>query len=156
MLCSRHLQPDPLLSMTTPTPAPSPAQAARALLKQLQADYTVFRQAKPLAIGIDKQLIAKLPDVNRKTLRIALGIHTNSMRYLKVMEKATERFNLEGAVEGEVSETHRSHAAETLRERLKKEADQRRAERAAQEAEEARRQSEEKLSQLAAKFSRSR
>ena len=156
MLCSRHLQPDPKLSMTTPTPAPSPAQAARALLKQLQADYTVFRQAKPLAIGIDKQLIAKLPDVNRKTLRIALGIHTNSMRYLKVMEKATERFNLEDVADGEVSETHRTHAAEMLRERLKKEADQRRAERAAQQAEETRRQSEEKLSQLAAKFSRSR
>ena len=142
--------------MTTPTPAPSPAQAARALLKQLQADFTVFRQAKPLAIGIDKQLIARMPDVNRKTLRIALGIHTNSLRYLKVMEKATERFNLEDAVEGEVSETHRTHAAETLRERLKKEADQRRAERAAQQAEEARRQSEEKLSQLAAKFSKGR
>ena len=145
-----------MLSMTTPTPVPSPAQAARALLKQLQADFTVFRQAKPLAIGIDKQLIAKLPDVNRKTLRIALGIHTNSLRYLKVMEKATERFNLEGVAEGEVSETHRTHAADTLRERLKKEADQRRAERAAQQAEEARRQSEEKLSQLAAKFSKGR
>ena len=145
-----------MLSMTTPTPAPSPAQAARALLKQLQADYTVFRQAKPLAIGIDKQLIARLPDVNRKVLRIALGMHTNSMRYLKVMEKATERFNLEDAIDGEVSETHRAHAAETLRERLKKEAEQRRAERAAQQAEETRRQAEEKLSQLAAKFSRTR
>ena len=43
-----------------------------------------------------------------------------------------------------------------LRERLKKEADHRRAERAAQQAKETRRQSEEKLNQLAAKFSRSR
>lgn len=142
--------------MNPPNSAPSPAQAARALLKQLQADFTVFRQAKPLAIGIDKQLIARLPDVNRKVLRIALGMHTNSLRYLKSMEKATERFDLEDKADGEVSETHRSHAAQTLRERLKKEADQRRAERAAQQAEEARRQSEEKLSQLAAKFSRSR
>lgn len=145
-----------MLSMTTPTPAPSPAQAARALLKQLQADFTVFRQAKPLAIGIDKQLIARLPDINRKSLRIALGIHTNSLRYLKVMEKATERFNLDDVADGQVSETHRTHAAETLRERLKKEADQRRAARAAEQAEEARRQSEEKLNQLAAKFSKGR
>jgi ProP effector len=142
--------------MNTPNPVPSPAQAARALLKQLQADFTVFRQAKPLAIGIDKQLIARLPDVNRKVLRIALGMHTNSLRYLKAMEKATQRFDLEEKVDGEVSETHRAHAAQTLRERLKKEADQRRAERAAQQAEEARRQSEEKLNQLAAKFSRGR
>jgi ProP effector len=78
------------------------------------------------------------------------------MRYLKVMEKATERFNLEDVVDGEVSDTHRTHAAETLRERLKKEAEQRRAERAAQQAEEARLQSEEKLNQLAAKFSKGR
>jgi len=145
-----------MLSMNTPNPVPSPAQAARALLKQLQADFPVFRQAKPLSIGIDKQLIGKLPDVNRKILRIALGMHTNSTRYLKAMEKAAERYNLEGNVDGEVSETHRTHAAEVLRERQKKEAEQRRVERAAQQAEQARRQSEEKLHQLAAKFSRSR
>jgi ProP effector len=83
-------------------------------------------------------------------------MHTNSLRYLKAMEKASERYNLEGNVDGAVSETHRSHAAQTLRERQKKEAEQRRAERAAQQAEQARLQSEEKLHQLAAKFSRSR
>ena len=102
--------------MTTPTPVPSPAQAARVLLKQLQADFEVFRQAKPLAIGIDKQLIARLPDVNRKVLRIALGMHTNSLRYLKAMEKATGRFNLEGQVDGEVTETQRK--ANTINQRI--------------------------------------
>ena len=136
--------------------AAAPAPSARSLLKQLQQQFPAFRDCLPLAIGIDKQLIARLPDVNRKVLRIALGMHTNSLRYLKAMEKATERFDLEGKVDGEVTETHRSHAAQTVRERLKKEADQRRAERAAQQAEEARRQSEEKLHQLAAKFSRGR
>src|SRR5206468_3014784 len=114
------------MSMNAPNPAPSPAQAARALLKELQANFPVFKQALPLSIGIDKQLLSRLPGTDRKVLRIALGIHTNSLRYLKSLEKAKERFNLDGAPEGEVSETHRAHAAETLRERFKREAEQRR------------------------------
>jgi ProP effector len=144
------------MSMNAPNPAPTPAQAARALLKELQANFPVFKQALPLSIGIDKQLLSRLPGTDRKVLRIALGIHTNSLRYLKSLEKAKERYNLDGSAEGEVSETHRAHAAETLRERFKREADQRRAQREAERAEETRKQSLEKLNQLAQKFSRSR
>jgi ProP effector len=144
------------MSMNTPNPAPSPAQAARALLKDLQANFPVFKQALPLSIGIDKQLLSRLPGTDRKVLRIALGIHTNSLRYLKSLEKAKERYNLDGNPEGEVSDTHRSHAAETLRERFKREAEQRRAQREAERAEEVRKQSVEKLNQLAQKFSRGR
>lgn len=126
-------------------------QSARALLKDFQEKFVVFRDCKPLAIGIDKQLLAKLPDLNRKALRMALGIHTNSLRYLKCMAKATERFDLEGNPAGEVTEAQRSHASEILRERFKKDAEQRRAQR---EAEEAERRRAEKLQQLAAKFSK--
>ncbi len=136
--------------MTTPTPISAPAQPARTLLKELQGKFTVFREYMPLAIGIDKQLRARLPELDRKVLRTALGIHTNSLRYLKGMEKATVRFDLDGNTADEVAETHRAHASEILRERFKKAAAQRKAER---EAEEAARQSAEKLNQLAAKFS---
>lgn len=131
-------------------PAPSP----RALLKRLQSEFTVFRDCLPLAIGIDKQLLARLPDIERKTLRIALGIHTNSMRYFKVMEKASVRFDLDGNTADEVTEAHRTHATESIRERLKKEAEKRKAERAAEAAAEAERQRTEKLGQLMAKFGR--
>lgn len=136
--------------MTTPTPISAPAQPARTLLKELQGKFAVFREYMPLAIGIDKQLRARLPELDRKVLRAALGIHTNSLRYLKGMEKATVRFDLDGNAADEVAETHRAHASEILRERFKKAAAQRKAER---EAEEAARQSAEKLNQLAAKFS---
>ncbi len=136
--------------MTTPTPISAPAQPARTLLKELQGKFAVFREYMPLAIGIDKQLRARLPELDRKVLRTALGIHTNSLRYLKGMEKATVRFDLDGNTADEVAETHRAHASEILRERFKKAAAQRKAER---EAEEAARQSAEKLNQLAAKFS---
>ncbi|MFJ2987329.1 ProQ/FINO family protein [Collimonas sp. NPDC087041] len=147
--------------MNTPVVAtPNPVQTARVLLKELQEKFAVFRDYLPLAIGIDKQLIARLPELNRKTLRIALGMHTNSLRYLKGMEKATVRFDLDGNHADEVTEVHRTHASETLRERFKKNAEQRKAQRVAEAAqlaaEKAARQHAEKLSQLTAKFSRTR
>lgn len=140
------------------SPALHPVQAARALLKKLQQDFPSFRDCLPLAIGIDKQIIARQPDVLRKLLRIALGQHTNSLRYLKSLEKATHRFDLDGQQGEALTDEHRKHAATTLRERFKKEADQRKAQRAAEEAaraaEEAARLRADKLNQLAAKFAK--
>ncbi|HVL76745.1 MAG TPA: ProQ/FinO family protein [Noviherbaspirillum sp.] len=128
------------------------------LLKELQEKFAPFRDNLPLAIGIDKQLKERLPDVDRKTLRIALGLHTNSTRYLKAMARATQRVDLDGNPAGEVPEAHRTHAEETLRERFRKEAEQRKAqrkvEREAEEAERAAQRRADKLNQLAAKFSR--
>jgi ProP effector len=142
------------------TPAPAagapavPAQSARALLKQLQQQFPAFRDCLPLAIGIDKQLLARMPELDRKTMRAALGIHTGSMRYLRAMEKATVRYDLDGAAGAEVTDTHRAHAKELLQQRFKKEAERKKAERDAAAAEEADRLRQEKLQQLASKFSR--
>jgi ProP effector len=136
---------------TAAAPAANPVHEARKLLKTLQERFIVFREHRPLAIGVDKQIIAQTPDVNRKVLRIALGLHTRSVPYLKAMEKATVRFDLDGNAAGEVPTEHRKHAAEMLRERFKKAAEQRKAQR---EAEEAERRHAEKLNALAAKFSR--
>lgn len=151
--------------MTTTEATPNPFQSARILLKELQEKFTVFGEFLPLAIGIDKQLIAQSPDVSRKALRTALGIHTNSLRYLKGMEKATVRFNLDGSNADEVTDVHRAHATTTLKERFKKNAEQRKAQRQVEEtqrkaeaaqkqAAEAELQRAEKLNQLAEKFSR--
>ena len=89
-------------------------------------------------------------------MRIALGQHTNSLRYLKAVEKASHRFDLDGKAAEELTDEHRKHAATVLRERFKKEADQRKAHRlateAAEAAEDAERLRTEKLNQLAAKF----
>ena len=148
----------PTAASANASAAPHPVQAARALLKKLQQDFPPFRDCLPLAIGIDKQVIARQPDLPRKVLRIALGQHTNSLRYLKTLEKATHRFDLDGQPADALTDEHRKHAAATLRERFKKEADQRRAQRAAEEAaraaEEAERVRSDKLNQLAAKFAK--
>ncbi len=155
-----------LVSQSADTPAaPAPAQTARTLLKQFQQQFPAFRDCLPLSIGIDKQILAQLPDLNRKVMRAALGIHTGSLRYLRVMEKATVRHDLDGTAGAEVTDVHRTHASEVLKERFKKEAERKKAERdvanAAQKAEreaaqadEADRMRQEKLLQLTAKFSR--
>ena len=136
------------------SPAPAEGQSPRALLKQLQQEFKAFRDCLPLAIGIDKQVLARMPGLNRKTMRAALGIHTGSMRYLRAMEKATVRYDLDGVAGAEVTDTHRQHAKELLQERFKKEAERKKAERAAAAEEEANRKRQEKLQQLASKFSR--
>jgi ProP effector len=143
-------------SVDTPAAAPAApaAMSARTLLKQLQHQFPAFRNCLPLAIGIDKQLLARLPDLDRKTMRAALGIHTGSLRYLRAMEKATVRYDLDGAAGAEVTDTHRLHAKEVLQQRFKKEAERKKAERDAAQAEEANRLRQEKLLQLASKFSR--
>lgn len=135
------------------TPATAPL-SARALLKQLQQQFPAFGKCLPLSIGIDKQLLAKMPELDRKTMRAALGIHTGSLRYLRAMEKATIRYDLDGTAGAEVTDTHRLHAKETLQQRFKKEAERKKAELDAAKAAEADRLRQEKLQLLASKFSR--
>ena len=72
---------------------------------------------------------------------------------LTAMEKAAQRFNLDGSPGGEVPEEHRKHATEVLRERFKKEVARRKAQR---EAEEREKQRSEKLNQLVQKFGKNK
>ncbi|MES2832994.1 MAG: ProQ/FinO family protein [Pseudomonadota bacterium] len=150
--------------MTPETEVPNVSVLARTLLSTLRQRFPAFGQCMPLAIGIDKLLLAEMPEISRKTLRVALNMHTNSSRYLKATATATVRFDLAGNPAGDVSQEHRTRAAEMLKERFKKEREQRNAARIAEEAQrkadEAQRKIEaeaearaEKLNQLAAKFS---
>lgn len=137
--------------MNPSSPIPSPVHNARALLKVFEEKFPAFREGMPLAIGIDKQLLAQIPDLERKVLRIALRIHTNSLRYMKAVAKAAARCNLDGSTADALTDEHRAHAQETLRERSKNEAERRKMQR---ETEAAERQRTEKLGQLVAKFGR--
>ena len=138
----------------TETPAPS----AKTFLKQLQDEYPVIAACQPLAIGIDKELLKIRPATDRKLLRAALGMHTHSVRYLKSMQAATQRFDLNGIAAGEVSEEQRALASNALLERFKKRADENKSTRLAKELaekqERAERERVEKLDQLMNKFSR--
>lgn len=142
--------------MTDSTPQASSAKtdaiaAARALLKDIEAQFPTFKEAVPLAIGIDKQVLAARPDVEKKVLRLALRSHTQSTRYLKSMEKATQRRNLDGSPADDITQEQREHAAGLLRERFRKKAEAQRAVQAEARAEQRR---HEKLQQLTEKFGR--
>jgi ProP effector len=144
----------PAAAQSAAQPAAQSADSPRALLKQLQQQFAAFRNCLPLEIGVDKQLLARMPGLNRKLMRAALGIHTGSMRYLRAMEKATVRYDLDGKAGAEVTDTHRQHAKELLQQRFKKEAERKKAERDAAAEAEAERKRQEKLQLLATKFGR--
>lgn len=140
------------MTTTAANTAPSTEKPndTRALLKDLQTRFDVFRNFSPLAIGIDKQVFALLPELSKKSLRLAMRSHTISTRYLKEMEKGTVRLNLTAPAD-EVTDENRQHAAEQLRERFKKQAEARKAAEAEAKAEQRRM---EKLNQLTEKFGR--
>ena len=99
-----------------------------------------------------------MPEVDTAQLRLSMRIHTASTRYLKALLATRERFDLDGNPAGEVTDEQREVANTTLRERFKKVADRRKAEeqalKEAQRQQEAEQKRQEKLAQLAARFSR--
>lgn len=144
--------------MTDDASTEAPQPSAKELLKQLQQEFKVFGEYLPLAIGIDKHLLEIRPTINRKQLRAALGMHTRSVRYLKNLQIATQRFSLDGTPAGDVSDEQRALASKDLFDRFKKRADENKAaqaekERAEKEAR-AEQERQEKLAQLASKFAR--
>jgi ProP effector len=96
-------------------------------------------------------LFAALPELSKKSVRLAMRSHTMATRYLREMEKGSHRLNLDGSQAGEVTDENRQHAAELLKERFKKQAEQRKAVEAAARAEALKQQ---KLQQLTEKFGR--
>lgn len=128
------------------------------VLKQLHLDFKVLGEHAPLAIGIDKQIQTARPDIDRKTLRAALGAHTRSTRYLKALQHANQRFDLQGQPVGEVTDEQRALASKELTERFRKRAEAEKAARIEkskkEKAEQAERERAVKLEQLVSKFGR--
>ena len=126
------------------------------LLDSLSAQFAVFRDCKPLALGIHKTVKERMPEIEAAPLRSAMKIHTASTRYLKALVTSKERFDLDGNVSGEVTDEQREVASTALRERFKKAAERRKADeqavKTAQLEKEAEQKRAEKLSQLAARF----
>lgn len=129
--------------MTTPTERR--ASRRNPLLDQLMASYPVFRDGKPLAIGIHKALMEAQPELDKNALRLAMKAHTQSTRYLKGIVEGATRFDLAGNPDGNVTPEQQEQAVTTLKERFRKAAERRR------EEEEAKKR-QEKLLQLTEKF----
>lgn len=135
--------------------APEPRSPRRnALLETLCERFAVFRDARPLALGVHKVILERLPEIDAGKLRLAMRLHTASTRYLKAIAGGRERFDLDANVAGEITDEQREVAATTLRERFKDAAERRQAEAKAERERAALAQRQEKLEQLAARFGR--
>lgn len=143
---------EPTASMTQTKPA-QPNQ----MLETLAERYAVFKECKPLAVGIHKAILAEQPDISLAQLKVALKRYTQSTRYLKAVAVGTDRYDLSGAVSGAVTDEQKALANETLKDRFRKMAERKRTEQEAQKKLQAEREKElqkaAKLNQLVAKFS---
>ncbi|RTL51195.1 MAG: osmoprotectant transporter activator [Rhodocyclaceae bacterium] len=128
----------------------------RSVLQKLHDQYPIFKSHLPLAIGINKQLTKLHPEISSKELVAALRHHTASTSYLKVMEKATHRFDLEGNQAGEVTQEQQGFASAQLKERFKKKMESKKLIEKAKQAQLAEQKKAEKLGQLVEKFGNQR
>ena len=96
-----------------PGAAPRAPQRVHPALEQLAALYphlfgAVFR---PLKRGIFQDLLAAHPDAfEREALKVALGIHTRSTRYLQAVAAGEKRHDLQGQPVEAMAPEHVHHA----------------------------------------------
>jgi ProP effector len=83
------------------TSTPAKPASRNSLLETLATSFAVFRECRPLALGIHKTIIARMPEIDAAQLRLALRMHTASTRYLKALQASGERFDLDGAAQEE-------------------------------------------------------
>lgn len=115
------------------------------VLARLVATYPVFQDIQPLAIGIHKAIIAAHPDIDKAALRQTLQRHTASTRYLKAVAAGGSRFGLDGVPTGDVTPEQQKQANQDIKDRFRKQAEQRREQLKAEEH-------QVKLQQLVDKF----
>ena len=65
--------------------------------------YDVFKKFKPLAVGIDQDLIAALPQFEATLIARVLANHCRRPRYIKALARGGKRFDLNGRFKGEVT-----------------------------------------------------
>ena len=91
------------------TPKPSRARSVQPVLEKLFELYPQLFGAQflPLKLGIFQELLAKHPDqFERDTLKIALGLHTRSGRYLQSVAAGLPRHDLQGVAVEDVTPEH--------------------------------------------------
>lgn len=118
------------------------------------AQFPVLQEARPLAIGIHKGILERLPDLDKQKVSKAMRLHTASTRYLKAMAKGGPRYDLEGNPAGEVTAEQQEAAAKMVKERIERGNEKRKAEQERLKEEEQTRRQQEKLRQLADKFNK--
>jgi ProP effector len=148
----------PVLPVCGPTFSDSTENQAKELLAWLRAHIPVFKEALPLALRIDKAILALYPEIPRAILLRALRIHVHWTPYLKNTKTGTQRVDLYGNPAGALTEAHRAHASEVLLQREEKHKEDRKKKQEAERKMRQERQNEqrkqEKLTKLVEQFSK--
>ena len=105
---------------------PNSSQSRDSVFAQLISAYPVFRDAQPLAIGIHKAIMAAHPEIDKGALRATLQRHTASTKYLKSVSSGGARFGLDGQPAGDISPVQQMQATQAIKDRFRKQAEQRR------------------------------
>ena len=72
--------------------------------------FDVFKRFKPLALGIDQDLVEALPQYDPALIARVLANHCRRPRYLKALARGGKRFDLNNRFKGEVSEEEQAIA----------------------------------------------
>jgi ProP effector len=62
------------------------------------------RKMRPLAVGIDKVIIAAAPELDATAVKLALGCYTSNSCYLRVLKTGAARVGLDGEPQDVVTE----------------------------------------------------
>lgn len=73
------------------------------IAEHIYRKYDVFKHFKPLAIGIDQDLITALPQYDPALIARVLANHCRRPRYIKSLARGGKRFDLNNRFKGEVS-----------------------------------------------------
>lgn len=76
----------------------------------LYGKYPVFKQFRPLAIGIHEALIAELPQFDSALVVRVLTNHCKKPRYLRSLAKGGKRYDLKGRETTVISEEEKNEA----------------------------------------------
>lgn len=102
------------------------------IAEYIYGKYDVFKRVKPLAIGIEKELVEALPQFDAGLINRVLSNHCRRPKYIKAVARGGKRFNLNNRFQGEVTAEEQAHALSQpgIKEAIEKQ-DARRAEAAA-------------------------
>lgn len=103
-----------------PTIAPSDVKA-KALNERLNV-FPVWSNFQPLAIGVDRDVFRLVnnehfPGASKKVVQKVLRMHTHHGRYLAALVQGHERYQLDGVINGAISDLERQWAAEKIKAR---------------------------------------
>lgn len=73
------------------------------IAEHVYSKFEVFRQFRPLALGIHESLIAALPQFDATLISRVVANHCRKPRYVKSLARGGKRFDLAGKPTGEVT-----------------------------------------------------